>query len=70
MGRIVKIRTTDRYVDAKALSCETPFGAPHPWSSSGIAGPVLWRKRHWSPVMTGTGCIPVIQNPSLLGYDP
>jgi len=25
MGGIVKIRMTDRYVQAKALSCETPF---------------------------------------------
>jgi hypothetical protein len=29
MGGIVKIRTTDRYVQAKARSCDTPFGAPH-----------------------------------------
>jgi hypothetical protein len=29
MGGIMKIRMTDRYVQAKALSCETPFGAPH-----------------------------------------
>jgi len=29
MGGIVKIRTTDRYVDAKAPSCGKPFGAPH-----------------------------------------
>jgi hypothetical protein len=28
MGGVVKIRITDRYVQAKALSCETPFGAP------------------------------------------
>jgi hypothetical protein len=26
MGGIVKIRMTDRYVQAKARSCETPFG--------------------------------------------
>jgi hypothetical protein len=29
MDGIVKIRMTDRYVQAKARSCETPFGAPH-----------------------------------------
>jgi hypothetical protein len=29
IGGVVKIRTTDRYVQAKARSCETPFGAPH-----------------------------------------
>jgi hypothetical protein len=29
MGGIVKIRATDRYLQAKALSCVTPFGAPH-----------------------------------------
>jgi hypothetical protein len=29
MGGIVKIRTTDRYVRAKALSRGTSFGAPH-----------------------------------------
>jgi hypothetical protein len=28
MGGVVKIRMTDRYVQAKALSCEPPFGAP------------------------------------------
>jgi hypothetical protein len=29
IGGIVKIQMTDRYVHAEALSCETPFGAPH-----------------------------------------
>jgi hypothetical protein len=29
MGWLMKIRMTDRYVQAKARSCETPFGAPH-----------------------------------------
>jgi hypothetical protein len=29
MGGIVKIWMADRYVQAEALSCETPFGAPH-----------------------------------------
>jgi hypothetical protein len=29
MGGIVKIRITDRHVQAKAPSCVTPFGAPH-----------------------------------------
>jgi hypothetical protein len=29
MSGVVKIRMPDRYVQAKALSCETPFGAPH-----------------------------------------
>jgi hypothetical protein len=28
MGGVVKIRITDRYVRAEALSSETPFGAP------------------------------------------
>jgi hypothetical protein len=28
MGGVVKIRMTDRYVRAEALSCETSFGAP------------------------------------------
>jgi hypothetical protein len=28
MGGIVKNRMTDRYLQAKAWSCETPFGAP------------------------------------------
>jgi hypothetical protein len=29
MGGIVKIRTTDRYVQANALSCGKRFAAPH-----------------------------------------
>jgi len=29
MGGVVKIRMTDRHVQAKALSCGTPLGAPH-----------------------------------------
>jgi hypothetical protein len=29
MGWLMKIRMTDRYVQATARSCETPFGAPH-----------------------------------------
>jgi hypothetical protein len=29
MGWLMKIRMTDRYVQAKARSCETPFGVAH-----------------------------------------
>ena len=29
MGGIMKISMTDRYVQAKARSCETAFGVPH-----------------------------------------
>jgi hypothetical protein len=29
MGWLMKIRMTDRYVQAKARSCEMPFGVAH-----------------------------------------